>query len=76
MKNILTKKNLDLSLRVRLIWCYIIPELLYGVETWALLRKLEKHIEAQEMFIYRRFLKITWKDKVTNEEVLRCMSKE
>ncbi len=77
MKSIFTRKILELSLRVRLGWCYIMPVLLYGMESWMLSQKLEKSIEAIEMFIYRHLLKITCRDKVSNEEVWRrIMSKE
>ena len=67
MKNIHARKGLGLSLRVRLIRCYVIAVLIYGVENWVLTRKLEKRIEAMEMIICRHLLKISSKDKVTNK---------
>ena len=39
-------------------------------------QELEKRIEAMEMCIYRCLLKIPWKYKVTNEEVLRRTTEE
>ena len=54
MRNIITRKELDLSLQVRLIWCYAMSVLLYGMESWVLSYELEKRIEALEMFIYGR----------------------
>ncbi len=45
MKNIHTWKNLDLSLKVRLVWCDVLPVLLYGMESWVLPQELEKCIE-------------------------------
>ncbi len=33
-------------------------------------------IKAVEMFIYRHLIKITWRDKINNEEVLGRMFKE
>ncbi len=44
--------------------------------SWVLSQELQKCIEALEMFIYRRLIKITWRDRVTNEKVLRLMTKE
>ena len=35
-----------------------------------------RRIEAFEMWMYRRMLKISWTDHITNEEVLRRMNKE
>ena len=51
---------------------------MYGMEAWTLtkvLKVLEKKIEAFEMWIYRRLLKISWVDQVTNDEVLRRVGK-
>lgn len=75
IKNILTRKDLDLSLQVRLVWYYIMPVLLYDMESWVLSHELEKCIEALEMYIYCLFRKISYRDKVTNEEVLKVLSK-
>ena len=33
MRNILTRKELDLSLRMRLVWCNVMPVLLFGMES-------------------------------------------
>ena len=44
---------------------------MYGSETWTLRKKDIEKLEALEMWIWRRIEKISWKDKVTNEEVLK-----
>ena len=50
--------------------CLIWPVLLYGSEAWTL-RKAEKtKIEAAEMWLYRRLLRISWTERRTNESVL------
>ena len=38
---------------------------------WSLSKVLEQKIEAFEMYCYRRMGNISWKDKVTNESVLK-----
>ena len=43
----------------------------YGSEAWTLSKVLENKIEATEMWCLRRLSNILWKDKVSNEEVLR-----
>ena len=47
--------------------------LTYGCETWTLTKNLIKRIDALEMWIYRRMLGVTYRDRVTNVEVLRRM---
>ena len=66
----MTSKDLSLPLKLRLVKCYIYPIVLYGSETWTLLKESEKRVEAFEMWLYRRLAKISWKDKVRNEDVL------
>lgn len=55
--------------------CYVFPILLYGVESWTLNEDMCRKLEAFEMWLYRRILRIPWTDRVTNEEVLRRMKK-
>ena len=43
--------------------------MLYGSESWTLRKKNIKQIDAAEMWLWRRLLKISWRDRVTNEEV-------
>jgi hypothetical protein len=43
---------------------------LYGAETWALRKVDQKYLESLEMWCWRRLEKISWTDRVRNEEVL------
>ena len=43
----------------------------YGCESWTVNKNLMKRINAFEQWCYRRMLKISWKDKVLNTEVLK-----
>ena len=43
---------------------------LYAVETWTLTKASKKLLEAFEMWTWQKMLKISWTEKVTNEEVL------
>ena len=42
---------------------------LYACETWTLTVELEKRVQALEMRCFRRFLGISYKNHITNEEV-------
>ena len=44
---------------------------LYGAETWTLRKKERNYLEAFEMWCWRRMEKISYMDRITNEEVLR-----
>lgn len=67
----LLRQEIPMNLRLRVVKCYIWPILLYGAETWSLKAKSLNRIEAFEMWILRRLLKIPWVDHVSNEQVLQ-----
>ncbi|CAG9832062.1 unnamed protein product [Diabrotica balteata] len=46
------------------------------MEAWTMIATLMKKVEAFEMWAYRRILRISWTEHVTNEEVLRRIGKE
>ena len=41
------------------------------METWTITESMAKRLSAFEMWAYRRMLRISWTEKVTNEEVLK-----
>ena len=47
----------------------ILSIFLYACESWALTAEIERRIQALEMRCYSRFLNISYKNHVTNEEV-------
>lgn len=71
MRSLLCNSTLSLSLRYRFVKCYIHSVLMYGCEAWTLKVNTINKIEAFEVWVHRRLLKIPWTAHVTNEEVLR-----
>jgi hypothetical protein len=69
-KNLFTSK-LDLNLRKKLVKRYIWSiycVALYGAEKWTLRKVDQKYLESFEMWCWRRMEKISWTDRVRNEE--------
>ena len=69
--HLLTSKKLKVSTKLRIVKCYVYLIFTYGCESWSLSKVLESKIEAMEMWCMRRLGNIKWKDKVTNEAVLK-----
>ena len=59
MAKILTSRNISIELRSRIAKCYIWSTLLYGAETWTLTKVTFDKLEAFEMWLYRRMLRIS-----------------
>lgn len=76
LRPLLCNQTLKLKSRLRFVRCYVYSVLLYGCETWTLKVNTMRRLEAFEMWVYRRLLKIPWTDHITNEEVLRRTRKD
>lgn len=73
MKNLLTNRKLSIRTRKSLVKTYVWSTLLYGVETWTISTEMMKRLEAMEMWLWRRMMKIPWTARRTNEEVLEMV---
>ena len=69
--NLVTNQNIAVALRKRFVKAYAWSTFLYGCEAWNISKVMEKRIEALEMWFYRRMLKVSWVDHVSNELVLQ-----
>ena len=76
MKNIITNSHLSIKTRQRATKTYVWSVLLHGSEAWTINKPMEKRLEAFEMWCWRRLLKISWTERISNEEVLRRMGSE
>lgn len=50
---------------------YVWSVLLYGCETWCISDSDRNKLDAFEMWCYRRMQKISWRDHISNEAVLK-----
>ncbi len=76
MKTYLTNRKLSTRIRKRAAKTFVWSTLLYGCETWTVSRRMQEKLEAAEMWLWRRILKIPWTERRTNAEVLRQMGTE
>ena len=67
--------KVNLELKKRIMKCLVLSVALYAAETWTLMQT-DRRLEAFEMWIWRRMEKISWLDKVTNEDVVRKVNKD
>jgi len=70
MKKVWRNKHINLLTKLRLYEALILSTLLYSADVWPLTVTLSKKLEAAAHHRWLRgILGITWRDKVTNEEV-------
>lgn len=76
LRPLLSCQELNLKTRWRATHCFVLSTLLYGMEGWTLKTTTMRRLETFEMWLFRRLLKISWTDHITNEEVLRRMNRD
>jgi hypothetical protein len=60
-----------MEIRKQVLKTYFNTILYYGKEAWTMNKRIEKQLEATEMWFWRRILKVPWTDKITNENILK-----
>ena len=59
-------KDISLKLKKQLVKSLVCSIALYGAESWTLKQSNMKRIESFELWVWRRMLKVSWKDRKTN----------
>ena len=75
MGKIWRDRHVSLETKTGLVKTMIFPIVLYGCETWTTTKELEKKIDACEMWIWRRMLRISWTERRTNASVIQELGK-
>lgn len=63
------RRDLSMSLRKRLLECYVKSVASYGCEAWTFSTEIRNRINALQLWCYRRMLKIKYTDHITNKKV-------
>ena len=71
LNKIWSSKDLSFSTKIKFVKTLVLSTLLYGCESWMLTADSTKRIQAFENKCYRRMLRISWKNRKTNEFVQR-----
>ena len=71
LDHVLKNRKIRLDLRMRILDCHGLPILTYRCEAWASNSQIIGRIEATEIWFYRRMIRISYSQHISNEEVLR-----
>src|SRR3989442_7422763 len=69
-------KGLSMTLKKGMVKVLVWPVVLYGCETWTLLQDEINRLEALEVWLWRGLEKISWSDKIRNDEVFARVMEE
>ena len=74
-RQVIERKELSKTTKLRVINAMVVPTLLYGRETWTLQKRHRSRIQAMEMR-YLRKIGVTRLDRVSNEDIRRRLGVE
>ena len=73
--SILKSRDITLSTKVHLVKAMVFPVVMYGCESWTI-KKAECRINAFELWCWRRFLRVPWTARRSNQSSLNQISPE
>ena len=76
LNRIFKSRDITLSTKVRLVKAMVFPIVMYGCESWTIKKDEHKRIDAFEMWGWRRFLRVPWTAKRSNQSILKKISPE
>ena len=74
LDSILKSRDITLSTNVRLVKAMVFPVVMYGCESWTIKKAEHRRIDAFELWCWRRFLRVPWTAKRSNQPVLKEFS--
>ena len=76
LDGILKSRNIILLTKVCLVKAMVFPLLMYGCECWTIMKAEHQRIDAFELWCWRRFLRVPWAERRSNQSILREISPE
>ena len=74
LESTLKTRNITLSTKVRLVKAMIFPVFMYGCESWTVKKAECRRIDAFEVWCWRRFLRVPWTARRSNQSILKKIS--
>ena len=74
LDSILKSRDIALSTKVCLVKAMIFPVVMYGCESWTVKKAEHWRTDAFELWYWRRFLRVPWTAKRSNQSILKEIS--
>ena len=76
LRHVWNGKKLNIQNKLRILTTCVFSVLLYASESWTLKETDKKKLLALEMKCYRKILRISWKDKIRNQDIRKTIARE
>ena len=76
LDSILKNRNIALLTKVHIVKAMVFPVVIYGFESWIIKKAEHQRIGAFELCCWRRFLRVPWTARISNQSILMEISPE
>ena len=74
LDSILKSRDITLSTKVHLVKAMVFPVIMYGCKSWTIKKAECRRIDAFEVWRWRRFLRVPWTARRSNQSILKEIS--
>ena len=74
LDSILKSRDIILSTKVSLVEAMVFPVVMYGCESWTIMKAERQRIDAFELWCWRRLLRVPWPARRSNQSILKEIS--
>ena len=71
LDTILKSRDITLPIKVHLVKAMIFPVVMYGCESWTIVKAEHRRIDAFELWCWRRLLRVPWTARRSNQSILK-----
>ena len=76
LDSILKSRDITLPTKVHLVKAMVFPAVMYGCESWTIMKAEHQRIDAFELWCWRRLLRVPWTKRRSNQSTLKEISPE
>ena len=76
LDSILKSRDITLPTKVHLVKAMLFPVVMYGCESWTIKKAEHQRTDACELWCWRRFLRVPWTARRSNQSILEEISPE
>ena len=76
LDSLLKSRDITLPTKFHLVKAMVFPVVMYGCESWTVKKAERRRIDAFELWCWRRFLRVPWTARRSNQSSLKEISSE
>ena len=76
LDNILKSRDITLLTKVHLVKAIIFPVVMYGWEIWTIKKAEHQRIDAFELWLWRKLLRVPWAARISKQSILKEINPE